>query len=1003
MKNRRIQTFIIPDKREKNGATESSATVLHERLDERLDEIEREKWIKKYQDKIARIPDSNGCRYYIKSSKRIGIICDEFYWDFISGAADFIYITPENWRKVLDAGLDAFLFVTSWRGLHNEWRDLVSKTVLKSRYTAQMILLECRRLNIPTIFYSMETPSHYYQFLDYAKLCDYIFSSVEECLPLYAGDCGKKPGGAIPFGVNPCYYNPIGSRLFEKEKTVLFAGSWFSQYQERCEDLSMLFDGVLDTNYNLRILNRNDPEFKGKRDFPSSYTPYTVPSAPHNILRKLHKLFDWALNVNSVKNSETMFAMRTFELLANGASLISNFSVGAHNKLPDVLMAHDSEEIPRILNAFTPEELYERQTAGIRSVMTGHTCYDRLYEILKPVGLAEGQPTRKILVLADHITDEIRKNFDRQSYPYKFLISRDEINSDVSKLSEYDMIAWFDQNAQYGEFYLEDMANGFKYTNCDYIAKDAWMDGDIFHPGAEHNYISFMKNRCRSLFWREAFDAEFLLNPPESCELKNGYAIDYFNYNARNDYKAAYNAEKKSKSFAISVIISVFNNGRHLYGKCFASLRRSSVFDQMEIILVDDGSTDGITPLYESCLARSYGNIKLYCFPKGGSGSASRPRNKGVEMATAPYIIFLDPDDETVCDGYAALLQEAEAERWDVILSNRYRVEENGKKRTVQNYYERMLIKLGRATFLDSDGDWLEATNYYTPGLNCMLIRRDFLLDTHIAQVVGGTSHDTQFCMELLHRAKRIHGIKAISFLYYACTSGSTTNRFTVNYFNKLLLTHQRRVSFLREENLTEDYMKNIFPGYAEQWIIKKLIDTDERDSPVCAEIVEKILKIYMPYFQNNSPFTSEFLDLCASDGYQVAVDFTRKNFPASKEISAAPPVPRVQVTVETTENGILCQVDFPEKNAFTRYAYYLYGADGELQDKQMYIDRPFFEFYIKKPGYYYIRGFVRGKNSEHEEFYRVPSVNSALTRYPRIDEKSGEKSEDTDGGQSRI
>ena len=45
-----------------------------------------------------------------------------------------------------------------------------------------------------------------------------------------------------------------------------------------------------------------------------------------------HRLFRWAINVNSVKYSETMFANRVYELQAMGNLLLTNYSMGVNNK-----------------------------------------------------------------------------------------------------------------------------------------------------------------------------------------------------------------------------------------------------------------------------------------------------------------------------------------------------------------------------------------------------------------------------------------------------------------------------------------------------------------------------------------------------------------------------------------------------------------------------------------------------------------------------------------------
>ena len=68
----------------------------------------------------------------------------------------------------------------------------------------------------------------------------------------------------------------------------------------------------------------------------------------------------------------------------------------------------------------------------------------------------------------------------------------------------------------------------------------------------------------------------------------------------------------------------------------------------MEILLIDDGSTDEETINTISDIKNKYTNVRTYSFTDGGSGTASRPRNKGIELATAKYVTYLDPDNEAI-------------------------------------------------------------------------------------------------------------------------------------------------------------------------------------------------------------------------------------------------------------------------------------------------------------------------------------------------------------------
>src|SRR5699024_3072587 len=102
--------------------------------------------------------------------------------------------------------------------------------------------------------------------------------------------------------------------------------------------------------------------------------------------------------------------------------------------------------------------------------------------------------------------------------------------------------------------------------------------------------------------------------------------------------------EKKTENLPaekeLSVVVPIHNNGTYLEEKCFASLKRSSSFDKMEIIFVNDGSTDDTTIKIINRLLRRHPDIVYYEYPDG-SGSASRPRNKGVRLVTTDFITYL--------------------------------------------------------------------------------------------------------------------------------------------------------------------------------------------------------------------------------------------------------------------------------------------------------------------------------------------------------------------------
>lgn len=89
----------------------------------------------------------------------------------------------------------------------------------------------------------------------------------------------------------------------------------------------------------------------------------------------------------------------------------------------------------------------------------------------------------------------------------------------------------------------------------------------------------------------------------------------------------------------VSVVIPCYNVENELI-RCVASIISQNIGD-MEILLVDDGSTDGTPELCDK-LALQYSNVKVIHQRNSGLSEA---RNTGLSEAIGEYIIFIDSDD----------------------------------------------------------------------------------------------------------------------------------------------------------------------------------------------------------------------------------------------------------------------------------------------------------------------------------------------------------------------
>ena len=116
----------------------------------------------------------------------------------------------------------------------------------------------------------------------------------------------------------------------------------------------------------------------------------------------------------------------------------------------------------------------------------------------------------------------------------------------------------------------------------------------------------------------------------------------------------------------ITVVLSVYNTGKYLPKAMDTML--SQTYRDYEIIIVDDGSTDGSSEICDEQGKRS-DNIRVFHKANGGLSSA---RNYGIEHAKGEFIIFPDPDDWVDPRYLEGLLEIREKHNADLSVCGHY-------------------------------------------------------------------------------------------------------------------------------------------------------------------------------------------------------------------------------------------------------------------------------------------------------------------------------------------
>jgi len=799
------------------------------------------------QTMAKEIPTSNGTAFFEKIPLNIGIITDVYMFNFYKDTFRKVtYLTPTNYRKHFDNGeIEVFFYVSCWKGIADEeWRGV--KFRKEPLQAMEEILRLCKRNNVPTIFQTIEDPSNFEYFLPLAVKFDHIFTSDAEMVDKYKSECGHERVHYGEYGVNPLLNNPIGCRRLSLN-SPFFAGSYPRRYQERCDDMDVLFDSIVATGESLVIADRNFGTTADELKYPARFEKFVIPPIGHEILQSVHKLFRYSLNFNSIKDSPTMCAMRVYELQAQGKGVLSNYANSLFNKFPSVRIVPCRQDLSHEINGPETIDEYRLNMKNVRNVLDNKTSFDVLSAMLASAGIKlPAQPSSLVCVICANLNDKIEASFARQHYVNKILLTVDDIRESggwesVVAKEKIRFAAWFSSGDYYDDHYLGDMINCFKFTNSSFVTKLSYYDrSGAFINGPQHEYTNIFGGREKSVVMAEAETLDFLLSQAdgENVFMANGYAADPFEFN-----NTVAEALDKKFVYELSVIIPVFNNGRFLIDKCIPSLRRNKLWNNFEILLIDDGSTDPETVAICENLAKLISNITYYAYKDGGSGSASRPRNKGLELASAPLVSFLDPDNEISPGGYDELVdiyKEAQSSGVQVDFVSGYHVKVTGRSTVIGKH-----SSVRSNVCSDFYAAFFSKGKFPVISTQAAVISNKLFSNSEFRFVEQAAGQDTLFGWELLCRSNVGIFTNSAHLLYYAEREGSVTNTVDIRYFKKKLILEREQVKMLKKSNLFELYVDCHFEQFMEGWYLPKLKMVSPKDMAGSKALLSEIVRLY--------------------------------------------------------------------------------------------------------------------------------------------------------------
>lgn len=230
----------------------------------------------------------------------------------------------------------------------------------------------------------------------------------------------------------------------------------------------------------------------------------------------------------------------------------------------------------------------------------------------------------------------------------------------------------------------------------------------------------------------------------------------------------------------ISVIVPVYNVEKYL-SQCVGSIL-GQTYHNIEVILVDDGSSDGSSEMCDR-FALDDNRVKVIHKINGGLSDA---RNVGLKEATGEYVIFVDSDDfwkdkKTLecIDGYL-LKRDSKIDFINFNCIYYYQLDEKFKP------WPLFPDIVTQGTSRDEIIQGLISHGMFPMSACMKIIRRDFLIENDIYFIKGIVSEDIPWFLELLFKSKKFRFVNEYLYIYRKQVAGTISSSFSEQKYRDL-------------------------------------------------------------------------------------------------------------------------------------------------------------------------------------------------------------------------
>lgn len=273
--------------------------------------------------------------------------------------------------------------------------------------------------------------------------------------------------------------------------------------------------------------------------------------------------------------------------------------------------------------------------------------------------------------------------------------------------------------------------------------------------------------------------------------------------------------------YKLSVIIPIYNSEKFLKRSINSIIRQSIGFENIELILVNNKSTDKSKEIMEA-FSDKYSNIKTfhsnihYDFPGYG-------RNIGLKNSNAEYIMFIDSDDEYDEKFCEIMLNTINKEQCDVVCAN-YNIKYKQRIDNISCFSK--ITEYKKTKFNNKLVDLTKISNINDSEIWTKIFKKSIIDANNIRLIENGLNEDSLFLYEYYVHAKKLVYIDYTGYTWYRDRESRSgyTAKTTIEYINSYYVI----LDFVKKNFPNFNY-NQFYQGCIETTLIRSIYSSNKK------------------------------------------------------------------------------------------------------------------------------------------------------------------------------